>query len=241
MGHALITGAGIRIGRAIAEAFAQRGDTVILHANRSVASAEVLAEEIQNKGGKAHVVQADLNSSEGVAHLAEQTQAHTPVLDTLVNNAAIYESVPFERIEQEQFLKMLQINLMAPFFLTQKLLPLFAQSKDPSVVNIIDTSVHRPEKGYSHYSTTKAGLLSMTKSLAVELGARLRVNGVAPGAIAFPQRFSQEAQDKVLARVPLGRVGSPEDIAKAAVFLAKDGPYISGEMIHVDGGWNANG
>lgn len=241
MGYALITGAGIRIGRAIAQAFAHRGDSVILHANRSIDSAQTLASEIRHQGGEAHVIQADLNSDSGVARLAELTRAQTPVLDTLVNNAAIYERVPFEQVEPSQFLKMLQVNLMAPFFLTQRLMPLFEQAQDPSVVNIIDTSVHRPEHEYSHYSTTKAGLLSMTKSLSAELGARLRVNGVAPGAIAFPERFSNEEQEQVLARVPMGRIGSPEDIAKAAVFLAKDGPYISGEMIHVDGGWNANG
>ena len=214
---------------------------MILHANRSIGSAESLADEIHDQGGTAHVVQADLSKSDGATRLAELTQAHTSVLDTLVNNAAIYERVPFEQIDQSQFMKMLQVNLMSPFFLTQKLMPLFEQAEDPSVVNIIDTSVHRPEHEYSHYSTTKAGLLSMTKSLAAELGTRLRVNGVAPGAIAFPERFSQTEQEKVLARVPMGRVGAPEDIAKAAVFLAKEGSYISGEMIHVDGGWNANG
>ena len=128
----------------------------------------------------------------------------------------------------------------APFFLTQALLPFLEKGVDPNVVNIIDTSVHRPERGYTHYSATKAGLLSLTKSLAVD-GDRLRVNGIGPGAIAFPDRFSNEEKSKVLARVPMGRVGAPEDIAKAAVFLAKDAPYVSGELIHVDGGWNAHG
>jgi len=241
LGYTLITGAGIRIGHAIAHSFAERGDTVFLHANSSLTGAENLAGKIRKAGGNAYVLQADLGKHDGVVDLAAQVKNHTSRLDTLVNNAAIYHAVPFSEVSRDQMTRMFQINFWAPFFLTQSLLPLFTTATDPSVVNIVDTSVHRPEKGYSHYSATKAALLSLTKSLAVELGGQLRVNGVGPGAIAFPERFSDAERSQVLARVPMGCEGSPNDIAKAAVFLAKDAPYISGEMIHVDGGWNANG
>ena len=241
MGYTLVTGAGIRIGKAIAKAFSERGDTVLLHANRSIADAEALAQAIQDKGGSALVIQADLSTQTGLSKLVEETRRHTETLDTLVNNAAIYEAVPFAEVTRSQMEEVFQLNFFAPFFLTQALLPFLEKGVDPNVVNIIDTSVHRPERGYTHYSATKAGLLSLTKSLAVELGDRLRVNGIGPGAIAFPDRFSNEEKSKVLARVPMGRVGAPEDIAKAAVFLAKDAPYVSGELIHVDGGWNAHG
>ncbi|MBL93314.1 MAG: short-chain dehydrogenase [Myxococcales bacterium] len=240
MGWSLVTGAGIRIGRAVAEALAAKGDKVILHANRSLEKAEDCAKAIAEQGGTACVVQADLSEPSGPAKLVEGVLGVTDVLDTLVNNAAIYEKVAFENITQPQISEMLRINLLSPFLLIQNCLPLFDRASAPSVVNIIDTNVHRPEIGYAHYAMSKAGLWGLTKALSSELGARLRVNGVGPGAIAFPERFSEAERASVLARVPMDRVGSVDDIAAAVVFLAKDAPYISGEMIHVDGGWNAN-
>ena len=240
MGWSLVTGSGIRIGKAIAEAFAARGEHLILHANRSTEGAERCARAIHEQGGKAVVVQADLSSSDGIERLVSGVGEITDTLDVLVNNAAIYEKIPFGGVTEEQFQEMIRINLFAPFMLIQKSLRFFDKAEDPSVVNIIDTNVHRPETGYAHYAASKAGLWGLTKALAGELGARLRVNGVGPGAIAFPERFTEEERQKVLARVPMDRVGSVHDIAKAVVFLAKDAPYISGEMIRVDGGWNAN-
>ena len=240
MGWSLVTGSGIRIGRAVAEALATKGDRVILHANRSIDKAEECAKAIAAQGGEAFVVQADLSQPSGPTQLIEGVLNVTDVLDTLVNNAAIYEKVAFDKITQNQLNEMLQINLLSPFLLIQKCLPMFANAEAPSVVNIIDTNVHRPETGYAHYAMSKAGLWGITKALSTEMGARLRVNGVGPGAIAFPERFSEAERSSVLARVPMGRVGSVDDIAAAVVFLAKDAPYISGEMIHVDGGWNAN-
>lgn len=232
---ALVTGAGIRVGRAIALGLAEAGYDVIAHAHRSVEKAAGVADEIRAHGRTAWVEQADLAHEDAVDALADRVRAAHPVLDVVVHSAGGFEQVPFAQVSRAQYRAMQAVNLEAPYFLTQRLLPSLERAADPSVIHIVDIAAERPMNRYSHYSVSKAGLLMLTRALAVELGPRVRVNGVSPGTVAFPENFSVEERDKILARVPLKREGKPEDIAQAVVFLVS-APYVSGVVLPVDGG-----
>lgn len=234
---ALVTGAGVRVGRAIALALAQAGFDLLLHVNSSVALAEQVAEETRALGRSATVLRADLADPLGVESLAATVGRTTRVLDLLVHNAGIYERVPFAEITREQYQRMLAVNLDAPFFLTQALLPALEAAESPLVVHITDVGAERPAvSGYAHYAVSKAGLLMLTRTLAQELAPRVRVNAVAPGTVAFPVDLDEQRRKEELARIPLGRIGTVEDIARTVVFLATQAPFITGQVINVDGG-----
>jgi pteridine reductase len=239
MPTAVVTGAGIRIGKAIALALAEVGYDLALHVHRSTEGADEVAAKARALGRSATVYRADLGSpSELDAFAATLRQAH-PAIDVLVNNAGIYERVAFEDITREQYHRMMGINLEAPFFLTQALLPALRATPQPLVVNITDIGAERAEPHYAHYSASKAGLLHLTRALAVELAPQVRVNAVSPGTIVFPESFDEATRKAHLARVPLGRIGTAEDIARVVVFLAHEAPYISGQVIAVDGARSA--
>ncbi len=240
MPTALVTGAGVRVGSAIAEALAHAGYDLILHANTSTARLGALAREIEAGGRRAQVVCADLSSLAGVERLASFARGASSSLDLLVNNAGVFEQVAFEDISPEQYRRMLAINLDAPFFLTQKLLPLLHASKSPCVVNMTDIGGERAASRAAHYSLSKAGLIMLTRALAVELAPRVRVNAISPGAVAFPASATEEERGAALSRVPMRREGSVTDVAKAVVFLARDAPYVTGFTLVVDGGWSAH-
>lgn len=238
-GRALVTGAGIRVGRAIALALAEEGYDLLLHASASRDELEEVRGAVEAMGREARVFYADLSRHEEVERLASEVAGSVERLDLLVHNAAIYEKIPFARIDRERYLRMLAINLEAPFFLTQGLLPLLERSDEACVIHIGDIGGEKPEPGYSHYSVSKAGILMLTRALAVELAPRIRVNAVSPGAVAFPTYFDEETKEAILSRTPMGREGSPEDIAKAVVFLATGAPYVTGQALAVDGGRSA--
>ncbi|WP_224367785.1 SDR family oxidoreductase [Hyalangium versicolor] len=234
---ALVTGAGVRVGRAIALALARAGFDLLLHVNSSVQPAEQVAEEIRGLGRSATVLRANLEDPLGVESLATAVGRATRVLDLLVHNAGLYEQIPFAEISRQAYQRMLAVNLDAPFFLTQALLPALEAAESPLVVHITDVGAERPVvPGYVHYAVSKAGLLMLTRALALELAPRVRVNAVAPGAVAFPTDFDEERRQEELAHVPLGREGTVEDIARTVVFLATQAPYITGQAINVDGG-----
>jgi pteridine reductase len=234
---ALVTGAGVRVGRAIALALGQAGFDLLLHVNSSVGPAEEVAQEVRAMGRSASVLRADLGDPLGVESLAATVGRSTRVLDLLVHNAGLYEQVPFAEITRQQYQRMLAVNLDAPFFLTQALLPALEAAESPLVVHITDVGAERPAvTGYAHYAVSKAGLLMLTRALALELAPKVRVNAVAPGAVAFPVDMDEQRRKEELARVPLGRVGTVEDIGRAVVFLATQAPYITGQVINVDGG-----
>jgi pteridine reductase len=235
MRTAVVTGAGIRVGRAIALALADAGFDVVAHANKSKAEVEETADLIRNKGRQASVELADLADDDAVDALADRIAAAHPVVDVLVHSAGFFEKVPFERVTRAQYRAMQRVNVEAPYFLTQRLLPCLERASDPNVVHVVDIAAERPMNRYSHYSVSKAGLLMLTRALTVELGPKVRVNGVSPGTVAFPEHFSQDERDKILARIPLRREGHPDDIARAVVFLVTS-PYMSGAVIPVDGG-----
>lgn len=238
MPTALITGAGIRVGRAIAHELAQAGYDLWLHANRSERELREVAEAAQQMGRTVRTFRADLCSLAEVEALAKEICAHCTSLDLLVHNAALFEKIPFEEITPAHFQRLHQLNVQAPFFLTQGLLEPLRRGTHPSVVHITDIMGERATAGYAHYGITKAALIHLTRSLAVELAPTIRVNGVSPGTVAFPTDFDEVLRQKILQRIPLRREGSPSDIARAVLYFAQN-EYVTGQIVAVDGGRNA--
>lgn len=235
MRTALVTGAGIRVGRSIALALARSGFDLVLHANRSRSGLEEVAAEIRSLGRRATCHLADLSDPLAVDTFAAEVRESTPRLDLLVHNAALFEWVPFARISREAYRQMQAVNLEAPFFLTQGLLPSLEASPSPQIIHVTDIAADRPYPEHAHYSVSKAGLAMLTRALAVELGPKIRVNAVAPGTVAFPPDYDDVARKEILSRIPLGREGSPEDVAGAVLYLV-GAPYVSGQVIALDGG-----
>lgn len=233
---ALVTGSGIRLGRAIALELARSGHDLALHAHRSRGPVEALAREIESLGRRVTIHLADLGTDDGPEGLASEVATAHPTLDVLVNNAGLFEAVPFEQLDRARWRRMQAVNLEAPAFLTRALLPALRRSDAPCVVNITDIGGERPYPGYTHYSVSKAGLLMLTRALAVELAPAIRVNAVSPGTAVFPEDFDDAMRAALLERIPLKREGSAEDIAKAVRFLVQDAPYVTGQVVNVDGG-----
>ena len=232
---ALVTGAGVRLGSASARALAARGTSVALHYRSSVEGVETLAQELQGRGVDCAIFQADLSDPSAYQALIQEVDERFGRLDILVNNSGIYEASSFENVSLEDFDKVVAINLRAPFFLTQSALPLLRRSHG-CVINLTDTDVGAPYPGYAHYFASKGGLEVLTAALATELGPEVRVNAIGPGTVAVPVGMSEEEGQALGAAVPLRRVGEPEDVAKAVAYLAFDAPYVTGQVIRVDGG-----
>jgi pteridine reductase len=239
MATAFITGAGIRIGRALAWALGQAGFDLALHAHRSMGALEEVAEELRGLGRQVSLYSADLSDPREVDELGARVAAEHPVLEVVVHNAGLFEHVPFGAITRAQYRTMLGVNLDAPFFLTQALLPSLRAAAHPLVAHVTDIGGERAVPGYAHYSVSKAGLLMLTRALAVELAPHIRVNAVSPGTVIFPENFDAAAREAILQRIPLGREGSAEDVARTVVFLAREAPYLTGQVIAVDGGRSA--
>jgi pteridine reductase len=234
MPTALVTGGGIRIGRAICLALGRAGYDVVVHANRSVAAAQEVVRELAALGRTARVEQADLSTPDGPQSLGERIDR----LDLLVNNAAAYEHAGFRDITPDQLERMLAVNVRAPFLLTQAVLPLLEASGQGAVVNVTDMAVSRAYTAthfFSHYLASKAALEQLTRALALELGPKVRVNAVAPGPVAIAAETTPAQRADMLARLPLGREGSPADVAEAVVYLAR-AEYVTGQTIRVCGG-----
>lgn len=239
MGTAFITGAGVRIGSAVARALGRAGYDLALHAHRSMAPLESLAAELRALGREVTLYSGDLSDPNAVDALGARIRQAHPALDVVVHNAGLYERVDFAAVSREQYRRMLGVNLDAPFFLTQALLPSLRAGRDPVVVHLTDIGGERAVSHYAHYSVSKAGLVMLTRALAVELAPHVRVNAISPGVVAFPEDFDAAAREAVLQHVPLGREGSVEDVARLVVFLAREAPYLTGQVIAVDGGRSA--
>jgi NAD(P)-dependent dehydrogenase (short-subunit alcohol dehydrogenase family) len=231
---ALITGAGRRIGRAIALALARAGYAVVLHANHSRAEAEKLASEIVSAGGHAAVVLADLVDGDAVHGLIPTAAAFGP-LTLLVNNASQFDQDEIGSLERARFERTLAVNLTAPLFLAQAFAVQAPEGADASIVNIVDQRVLKPTPRFFSYTLSKSALASATVTLAQALAPKLRVNAVAPGpTLPSPRQTAKEFAAQAAA-VPLQRGPSPEDIAAAVVYLA-GAASVTGTVIAVDGG-----
>ena len=238
---ALVTGAAARIGAAICETLHSRGCDVLLHYNSNREAAERLAGELNEKRVQSvSVAQADLSSPTGLDDLAEQARSRFPKLDILVNNAARFYPTEAGRTLAWQWDDLVNSNLRGPYFLVQALLGEL-RAAEGSIINILDVHADRPMQGHAVYCISKAGMAMMTRTLARDLGPSIRVNGVAPGAILWPENEPGESEKQtILDRTALGRLGEPADIASAVAYLALDAPYVTGQILAVDGGRSLN-
>jgi pteridine reductase len=233
----LVTGGARRVGAAITRRLHAAGANLIVHYRDSDADADKLVAELNGVRPKsAQKVKAELLAPIAPRALVSAARDAFGRLDILVNNASSFFPVTLGAIEPSHWEELIGSNLRAPLFIAQEAAPELAKHEG-AIVNIVDIHAERPLKGYAVYSIAKAGLAALTRSLAVELAPRVRVNGVAPGAIAWPEdgQFEPAERERVVATTPLGRTGTPEDIAQAVHFLAC-APYVTGQILAVDGG-----
>lgn len=233
--QALITGAARRVGAEIARHLHSRGLDIIIHFRNSDTDAKALAAELEHsRKGSVHLLQADLDEPEQVRQLAQQALTIPGDLVLLVNNASAFYPRPLLESTDEDWVKLVHSNLRAPMILTQELAPQLANNSG-SIVNIVDIYAQKPLRDYPLYSIAKAGLAQLTLASARELGPAVRVNGVAPGPILWPEQ-GQTNQQAILEGTALQRSGTPADIAGAVAFLGLDAPFVTGQILAVDGG-----
>ena len=238
MKTALISGGAARIGAQIVRTLHVNGYKVIIHCHQSEEVAQTLCHELNSKrNDSAQIVVADLGDNKAIKKLTQTIKS----LDLLVNNASVFYPTSIKNSTIEDWDKTININLRAPFFIATGLSKVLATSQG-SIINIIDIHSDRPLKNHSIYNISKAGLKMLTKTLAKELAPNIRVNGISPGSILWPQDESQLSDKEkmmMLDRIALNRQGSTEDIAEAVLFLA-DSKYITGQVINIDGGRSLN-
>jgi len=238
---ALITGAAARIGAEICRTLHAAGMNVVIHYRNSSEQATELCDALnQQRADSAAMLQADLLDTASLPQLVNQAAAIWGRLDALVNNASSFYPTPVGEITEAHWDDLMGSNLKAPIFLSQAATPYLQQSHG-CIINIVDVHAFRPMKAHPVYCAAKAGLAMLTQSLARELGPEIRVNGVAPGAIMWPEsELAPEVQTSILERTALKRQGGPEDIARTVRFLVLEGDYITGQVIPVCGGRSIN-
>ena len=238
---ALVTGGSKRIGATTVRLLHEAGYNLIIHCRLSRQSADSLAEELnKNRVDSARVIQGDLNDETIYNNLIEQAFKCWNRLDVLVNNASSFYPTPVGSITMDDWHNLINSNMKAPLFLAQAAAPYLKQTQG-NIINMLDVHAQRPMKEHPVYCAAKAGLAMLTMSLAKELGPDIRVNGVAPGAILWPDNDMPEHTKKlILERTSLKKAGDPIDIAKTILFLVRDAHYITGQIIAVDGGRTIN-
>lgn len=238
---ALVTGGAQRIGASIVRTFHAAGMNVVIHYNSSEEAASELAQELLLvRANSVSISRQDLTDSSACHTLLQHGINEFGQLDVLVNNASNFFPTPLTSANEQQWDQLINSNLKVPFFLTQAAAP-YLNKTDGNIINIVDIYADRPIKDHPIYSATKAGLASLTKSFAQSLGPNIRVNGISPGAILWPEQNQQpEEQNELLKRTPLRCLGGPQDIANTALFLVEQGQYINGQIINVDGGRTVN-
>lgn len=232
---ALVTGSSKRIGAVIAQHLHASGYNLVLHYRESKNDAELLMAELNNKRPQsAVIVQADLHNNNSVNLLAIETLKAWKKLDLLVNNASLFYPTLLSDATQADWDQLFNSNLRGPYFLIQALAEALKKARG-CVVNIADIYADHPLKNHSIYCMAKAGNVMMTKSLALELAPDVRVNGIAPGAILWPENQTTNAK-QIIDKIPLHKTGSPDEIAKLVLYLSNHSHYITGQIIKVDGG-----
>jgi len=234
---ALITGGSRRIGASTARMLHQYGMNLVIHYRRSADEAEALRAELcQKRPDSVLLIRGDLTELAKIKNLVRQCVAKLGRLDALINNASAFYPTPVRSANEDQWQAVMDTNLKAPFFLSQAATPYLKETQG-TIVNITDMYADRPLLEHSIYCASKAGLWSLTKSLAYELGPDIRVNAVAPGAIMWPENDTDElSHQRLVSRTPLKSVGDADDIARAVMFLLTDAKFITGQVINVDGG-----
>ena len=239
----LVTGSARRVGATIARKLHAAGANVVVHFNRSREDAYALIHELNAaRAHSAAVVEGNLLDTQVLKDLVDQAHAHFGRLDGLVNNASSFYATPLGKISEDHWLDLIGSNLKAPLFLAQAAASYLRASRG-SIVNIVDIHSDRPLKDFVVYTAAKAGLAGLTRALALDLGPEVRVNGVSPGAIMWPEvghgnpdDYPEAERRRIIQQTPLKRVGSADDVAGAVKYLMLDAHYVTGQILAVDGG-----
>ena len=235
----LVTGGAKRVGAAICRRLHAQGAKLVIHYRSSLDEARALQLELNNnRPDSASLAQADLLDIDLLPELIDKTVKRYGQLDALINNASSFFATPLGACTMEAWRDLVGSNLMAPLFLSQAAAP-HLKERHGCIVNIIDIHTERPLKDFVIYNAAKGGLQALTRSLALDLGPEIRVNGVSPGPILWPEDAiwsNAQARDAIIQDTLLKRMGEPEDIARTVQFLIHDAPYITGQIIAVDGG-----
>lgn len=233
---ALITGAAHRIGAEIARTLHGAGMDVVLHYRASKEAAISLRDELeQQRAGSVLLLRADLNEVENASQVIDEAVAFKGRLDLLVNNASSFYPTPLQQTTLAHWDDLMGTNLKVPFLLAQAAAPWLKQVQG-NIVNLVDIHAERPLANHAVYCMAKAGNAMMVKSLALELGPDIRVNGISPGAVLWPEEIKESQKESILDRISLERLGLPKEIADTLLFLVQGGTYITGQIITVDGG-----
>ena len=238
---ALVTGASRGIGRAIAKLFAQEGAKVVINYSRSEKEASSLAEEIKKQGGEVLLIKADVSKPQEVKEMVKKTLARFGRIDILINNAGVLVQASFLESTAQMWNKMMDVNLKGSYLCAKEVAPLMLKQKSGKIINISSVSglAQKSALGNVPYATSKAGVIGLTRSLAVNLGSTINVNAICPGLIETDMSASlpPERRRIPVEEAPLQRIGRPEEIAYAALFLAsEESDFITGEVITVSGG-----
>lgn len=239
----LITGGAKRVGASICRLLHAGGAKLMIHYRSSAGEARALQSELNLlRPNSAAIIQGDLLNLSILPSLVQETITHFGKLDVLINNASSYYPTEIGEIDDTKWEDLIGSNLKAPLFLAQAAAAEL-RKQHGSIVNITDMHVERPKKGYIVYSVAKAGLMTLTKSLALDLAPDVRVNAVAPGPVLWPEdnpQFDEVYRQRVISQTLLKRIGEGDDVAKAVRFLIQDAPFITGQVIAVDGGRSLN-
>lgn len=239
----LVTGGARRVGATICRMLHAHGANLMIHYRSSTNEARALQAELNlQRSNSVAIIQGDLLNTAVLPNLVQETVKHFGRLDVLINNASSYYPTEIGDMDENHWHDLMGSNLKAPMFLSQAAAPELRKSRG-CIVNITDMHIERPKKGYIIYSVAKAGLVTLTKSLAHELSPEVRVNAVAPGPVQWPEdnpKFDEVYRQRVINQTLLKRVGEPEDVAKAVKFLVADAPFITGHILAVDGGRSLN-
>jgi pteridine reductase len=239
----LVTGGAKRVGAAICRQLHSAGANIVLHYRSSAQDALALRDELNaQRANSVLCVKADLLALQELPGLVAEGIRHFGRLDGIVNNASSFYPTPLEEVDEKQWVDLMGTNLKAPLFLAQAAAAELRRQHG-AIVNIVDIHAERPMQGHLVYSVAKAGLVALTKGLAQELGPQVRVNAVAPGVIIWPEQGdwdSAERRQQIVEHTLLKREGEPDDIAKTVLFLLGNAPYITGQVIAVDGGRSIN-
>ncbi len=234
---ALVTGGGVRLGKALALAMAGRGVRVALHYGQSAGQAAETVNEIRRLGVDAETLPADLSDTVQVSGLMEKAASRFGSVDILVNSAAIFEPGDLEETTEAGWDKHFAVNLKAPFFLSRAFALQAGKERNGQVINIADWRAVRPGPHYLAYTVTKGGIITLTRSLALALAPNIRVNAIAPGAILPPPGRDEDYLAHLAQGIPLRHIGNPGEVAKALLYLL-DAEFVTGQILFVDGGEN---
>ncbi len=232
---ALVTGGAHRVGRALSLALARAGADVVVNYFRSAEAAERTVSEIVALGRRAIAVHADVALKAEVDALIRRTAEVFGRLDVLVNNASVFETAPFLAIDEQAWDRVMAVNLKGPFLLSQAAVPLLRRDGGGVIINIADLSAFQPWPSYAHHSVSKAGLVHLTRIMALALAPDIRVNGIAPGTVLPPEGYTDEQVRESVERAPLKCLGSPDDVARALLYLIES-DFVTGDVVVVDGG-----